>query len=404
VPEGPKREVSEDATSDYKGALAFFNQKDGDKKSWGDGECRRSAENFESVARSHPELVEAQYMAALSYHRCGMVSEAQKGYEATLRAKPNHAPSLSNLGQIYFAAGKTDAAKQNWNKAIELYPKLVAAYVNRAALKLEEMRTTKEASKWAQLDQEAQRDLSTALAVDSENIRAYTVYAMVFMEGRKKNKNRLDLAKLLMDEAEKRNANYAPLKNARGLFFLYRNAISEAIKQFEAAVQLDPKFTEARMNVALANLGFRRYDAAKEQFSKVIELDPKRYDALVGLGIALRGQGDFSGAEAQYKRAKGIDGSRGEAIFNLGVLYKDFLANKQTDMRAIQTDTRTARDYFRDFLTKPNIADDDKADAKNNITDCDKIVTQLDEAIKMGANQPAPPAPAAAAPTAPAKK
>ena len=36
-------------------------------------------------------------------------------------------------------------------------------------------------------------------------MRAYTVYGLIYMEGRQKNRNRLDLAKLLLEEGEKKN-------------------------------------------------------------------------------------------------------------------------------------------------------------------------------------------------------
>src|SRR5205807_1975908 len=100
-----------------------------------------------------------------------------------------------------------------------------------------------------------------------------------------------------------------------------------------AAVEADPKFVEARMNVGLTTVNFRKYDTAKEQFSKVLELTGnKNYDAFIGLGLALRGSGDFPGAEEQYNKAMKLDSNRGEAYYNLGVLYKDFKANKAGDL------------------------------------------------------------------------
>jgi tetratricopeptide (TPR) repeat protein len=140
-------------------------------------------------------------------------------------------------------------------------------------------------------------------------------------------------------------------------------------------------------------LGFRKYDTAKDQFSKVLEQDAKNYKARNGLGIALRGLGDMDGAEAEYKKAKELEPKRGEAFFNLGVLYKDFKASKQSDLRASQQAYRTARDYFREFMTKQG-AEADKNEAKGNIGDCEKLISQLEEFIKNQQNQP-PAAPAA---------
>ncbi len=395
----PKRDISSEARNDFGSAASAFASADKGGR-WAESDCRQLAERFSAVFREHPDVVEAQYMAGLSYHRCNMLSEAEREYQKAAKVKGGHAQSMSNLAEIYFRAGKVDQAREQWEAALKIQPKLAAAHTNLASLLLEEMRDTKDQAKWKSLEEQARLHLSSALAVDSNSIKAYTLYGLLYMEGRERNKNRLDLAKLLLEEGEKRNASYAPLKNARGIYFLYRNNLSDALKQFLAAVELDPKFIEARMNVGFTTLGFRNYAVAKEQFSKVIDLDGKNYQAYIGLGIALRGQGDLDGAEEAYKKAKDLDGKRGEAFFNLGVLYKDFKAAKQSDLRASQQAYRTARDYFRDFMGKQG-SESDKNEAKGNISDCEKLIAQLDEFIKVQQSQPPPP-PAPAPTPAPA--
>jgi tetratricopeptide (TPR) repeat protein len=399
--DAPKREVSKDARSDFGSAYNAFAAIDKGGR-WSEAECRQMAERFGAVLREHKDIIEAQYMMGLSYHRCGLTEDAEREYQKAIKAK-NHAQSLSNLGEIYYKANKIDAAKQYWESALKSNSKLVAAHNNLASLQLEQLRETRDGAAWKKLEAEIQLHLSSALAVDNNSVKAYTLYGLLYMEGRERNKNRLDLAKLLLDEGEKRNANYAPLKNARGIYFLYRNNLSEALKQFTGAVELDPKFIEARLNVGFTTLGFRNYDTAKEQFSKVLDLDKNNYKARIGLGIALRGRGDMDGAEAEYKKAKDLDPKRGEAFFNLGVLYKDFRASKQSDLRASQQAYRTARDYFKEFLSKQG-SEADRNEAKGNVSDCEKLIAQLEEFIKIQQSQPPAPAPApadkAAAPAA----
>jgi tetratricopeptide (TPR) repeat protein len=263
---------------------------------------------------------------------------------------------------------------------------------------------------WKKLEEDARFHLSNVLGVESDSYQAYTVYGLIYMEGYQKNKNRLDLAKLLLDEGKKRNEKYAPLQNAFGLYYMRRNALSLALQNFQAAVELDPKFIEARMNVGLITLNFRNYPVAKEQFTKALELDGKRYDAYIGLGAALRGLKDLDGAEAQYKKAQQLDPRRGEAYYNLGVLYKDFRASKQEDLKASLGTYATAKDYFRQFQDKQG-DDTDKAEAKEQITLIDKTTAQINTFLKAQANQPPPPpqppaqpAPGAAAPAAPPAK
>jgi tetratricopeptide (TPR) repeat protein len=246
---------------------------------------------------------------------------------------------------------------------------------------------------WKKLEEDARFQLSNVLGVDSDSHHAYTVYGLVYMEGFQKNKNRLDLAKLLLDEGKKRVEKYAPLQNAYGLYYMHRNALSEALKHFQGAVELDPKFVEARMNVGLTTLGFRNYNMAKEQFNEVIKLQPKNYDAVIGLGSALRGLNDFEGAEREYKRAIDIDRKRGDAYYNLGVLYKDFRATKQPPEQSLKT-YETAKQYFQEFTTKQGDPKD-VAEAKEQIALITKTVTQTQKFLQtMQQQQQQAPAPA----------
>jgi len=404
-PNEPKREISTDAKKDYESALATFNNND--KAAWNEAACRGAAGNFEAVAREHGGLPEAQFMAGLSYHRCNLLKEAEGAYQAATKMKGDPtkiAMALSNLGEIYYRSGKVDGAKQYWESAVKANGKLVAARINLATLELEEMRRIGDKdSNWKKLEEDARFNLSNVLGVDSDSVAAYTVYGLIYMEGFKKNKNRLDLAKLLLDEGKKRNEKYAPLQNAYGLLYMNRGALSLALQSFQAAVELDPKFAEARKNVGLTTLSFRNYPVAKDQFTKVIELNPKSYDAYIGLGAALRGLKDYDGAEAQYKKAKDLDPKRGEAFYNLAVLYKDFRASKQDDLKASLGTYGQAKDYFKQFLDKTG-AEADKAEAKEQITLIDKTTTQIQSFIKAQANQPPAPAPAPAPAAAPAAK
>jgi len=411
----PKAEISKDARNDYQAAVAFFTTTDKNGK-WDDSSCRSSAEKFQAVVREHSELVAAQFMVGLSYQRCNLLDDATKAYQTATNMKSaggdstKQAMAMSNLGTIFYKKGQLDGAKQYWDSAIKANGKLVAAHINVASLELEQLRKIPyKDARWKTTEEDARIHLSQALGVESDNIEAYTTYGLLYMEGWQQNKNRLLLAKLLLDEGKKRNEKFPALLNAYGLYYMHRGALNEALASFSAAVQGDPKFAEARINAGQLTLNFRKYDVAKEMFQKALEVAPKSYDATIGLGIAMRGLNDFDGAEKQYNLAKGLDPKRDDAYFNLGVLYKAFKANKVNDSDPIKA-LRQSQDMYRkakDFFTQGLDKDGDPADkqeAKNNIGDCDKVVKQLDAAILSLQNAPPPPptqpAPAPAAPAA----
>src|SRR5438067_3800919 len=75
-----KRVVSKEAKSDFQSAQAFFDQTD-KANGWNESACRQAAEKFQSVAKGHADLVEAQYMIGLSYHRCNLMADAERAYQ-----------------------------------------------------------------------------------------------------------------------------------------------------------------------------------------------------------------------------------------------------------------------------------------------------------------------------------
>src|SRR6266853_719978 len=94
----PKVEVSKDARNDYQSAVQYFATQDKEGK-WNESACRSSAEKFESVVRAHADLVAAQFMVGLSYHRCNMLQEAEAAYQQATRMKGDptkQAMALSN--------------------------------------------------------------------------------------------------------------------------------------------------------------------------------------------------------------------------------------------------------------------------------------------------------------------
>lgn len=408
-PAAAKVEVSADAKKDYQAAIESFRNQD--KGSWSESACRGSAEKFQQVVRAHSDLTAAQFMVGLSYQRCNLNAEAEAAYQQASRMKGDPtkaAMALSNLGQLYYKSGKIDAAKQYWDSAIKANGKLIAARINLASMNLEQMRkiNNPKDGQWKKLEEDARFNLSSALGVDTDSVEAYTVYGLIYMEGSQVNKNRLDLAKTLMDEANKRNPQYPPLQNAYGLYWMKKGSLNQALQSFQAAVEGDPKFVEARINAGLLTLNFRKYDAAKEFFAKAVEIAPKNYDALIGLGVAMRGLNDLDGAEAQYKKARDLVPARGDAYFNLGVLYKDFRANKQNDPDQIQairksvTVYKQAKEFFQQFQGKQG-SEADKKEAQENIKDCDKVVKQLEQFADNLAKMPKMPETPPAAPAKP---
>src|SRR5581483_5380989 len=71
--------------------------------------------------------------------------------------------------------------------------------------------------------------------------------------------------------------NLAVVYNTLGLVELKRKNISPAITQFKKAVEMNPNFSEARLNLAALSLNNRDYKTAEENFRAVVQAQPRNY-------------------------------------------------------------------------------------------------------------------------------
>jgi tetratricopeptide (TPR) repeat protein len=266
------------------------------------------------------------------------------------------------------------------------------------------MRATNDPAQKKKLEDEAIHELQSALGIDNDSYYAYTLLGLIYLEGSEKNRNRLDVAKFLFDQAMLRNPNFAPLRNAQGLMKMRRGDLGHALEDFKAAAGLDPKFYEAHMNWGLVVLAARDYTEAENQFRSALKTQPKSYSAMIGLGVALRGAATIlrsknqldefpkkiDEAEKTYNDAMGLDKGKGDAYFNLGLLYMDYRTDEKDPHKKIDA-YKKSKQYFQDFISRADKADPKVAEAQGNMTQCDKYI----DAITKSLNAPPPTTPPA---------
>lgn len=112
--------------------------------------------------------------------------------------------------------------------------------------------------------------------------------------------------------------NRADANRAKQLFDL-------ALQDYDEAIKLNPRFTDAIGNRGITLISMGRYAQAIPDFTQVIELDPKSAYALYDRGLAYEGLGlddlaieDFSDAIAQEPRDAHRVERRGTVYFRKG--------------------------------------------------------------------------------------
>ena len=179
----------------------------------------------------------------------------------------------------------------------------------------------------------ALRAAREALKIDASSVEAAAYVAFAYY-----HKRQYDTAELVLDELFKR-----PLAKQNATMFYVFGLIYDktarpelAVKAYGQAVQINPNFASALVNLGVHQLRNKQYAEAQATFEKLTR-EMNRNDAitLTSLGSAYRGRSaDYPpgssdrntlimSSEASYKRALSQNANYGPAYFNLALLYLD---------------------------------------------------------------------------------
>jgi tetratricopeptide (TPR) repeat protein len=179
----------------------------------------------------------------------------------------------------------------------------------------------------------ALRAAREALKIDASSVEAAAYVAFAYY-----HKKQYDTAELVLDDMFKRpTAKQNPtVYYVYGLVYEKTNRPEQAVLAYRKAVELNPNYTSALVNLGAFQLRNKQYGEAQQTFEKLTR-EMGRQDAvtLTSLGSAYRGRsGDYApgsgdrnqlimASEAAYKRATTANPNYGPAYFNLAMLYLD---------------------------------------------------------------------------------
>lgn len=180
----------------------------------------------------------------------------------------------------------------------------------------------------------ALREAQAALSVDATSVDAVALMAHAYIE-----KRLYDTAEVILDMLLKERKDAAK-GNARiyydyGLIYDKTSRDAAAVLAYKTAVQLDPNFASALVNLGVHQLANKQYADAIQTYEHVQQLGTVDATTWVDLGDAYRGHSaDFDPgspdrdqlllkAETAYKRAVDLDRNFAPAYYNLGLLYLD---------------------------------------------------------------------------------
>lgn len=286
------------------------------------GDLDKAVEVLEKIPLDGATGFQREYLLMVALMRKGEQDKAIAEAEALLQRSGSD-PEVRNLvAGVYAAAGRKDAARQQFEEALRLKPGHSAALINLARLDLSEGNAGDAASRFRQVleddpgnmvatlglavaaesrgdSEEAEKWLTKASNDHPDSVDAQVALAQFYMA-------KGDFAKSLavIDKAVARVPDNAALLNARGLVLLGQKDIEGAIRSLQQAVSLAPKAYGYSLGLARAHIANRDVKSALGVLDRVLEDQPQFAPALAMASAVCIENGEFELAAAYMERIR----------------------------------------------------------------------------------------------------
>lgn len=205
------------------------------------------------------EKANVHYQRAITRLYLGKLDDAVADYEAAIAADGAHLGAYVGLAEAYASAGKTEQARQSFDRTVERFPGNPLVYNNRGMFL---QRTGK-------LD-EAVADFSRALEMDPQYFYALTNRGYTLML-----QGDLQAAEADFSASLRLNGQQAMVYSLRGSVRLDQGNRQGALADYQRMLELDRGSATAH-----ADLGFARYFAedfagARDAFGRALQLNPQ---------------------------------------------------------------------------------------------------------------------------------
>jgi tetratricopeptide (TPR) repeat protein len=109
--------------------------------------------------------------------------------------------------------------------------------------------------------------------------------------------------------------------NNLGCAYMNQQLFEKALKEYQQAVEADPKLAIARLNEGIAYLNLQKIDEAKADLEDALKQDPKNPNAWYSLGLLAKNSGDSQAAIDDFRHVAEIDANDADTWYFLGTAY-----------------------------------------------------------------------------------
>lgn len=164
----------------------------------------------------------------------------------------------------------------------------------------------------------------------------------------------------------------------KGMTLMSLRRYSEAIEQFNKAIEMRPNYAEAYNLKANAYIQNGQFNEAVSLLDYAINLKPNYRDAYLNKGTALFSMKKIEDSITQYKKAIDIDPNYHEAYFNLGSCFMMLPDKKKDAIESFSKAIELKNDYPAAYYNR--------ACAYCGEDDIENCIKDLEQAVKLDNN------------------
>jgi len=258
-----------------------------------------------AAGQSRSVQADQLFARALQSQQAGDIESAVRDYKAVLALDPNRADARSNLGAAYARLGRYEDAVEQYKLSLAIDARNGTARFNLAVAYYKSARMP-----------EAAEELNRVLGAETDNLRATFLLASCYLS---------------MGEYKKVIALLSPLEakyaDDRAFVYMLGNALIQD-DQIERGQQLVDRIfragdsAEAELLMGSALMRTNDFPGALKQFERAVELNPKLPGVNSLYGQALMRTGDSDRAVAAFRSELEINPNDFESNIYLGILFK----------------------------------------------------------------------------------
>jgi tetratricopeptide (TPR) repeat protein len=290
----------------------------------------------------------------------------QRAQEATARTSARFADVAYALGQLLEAEGLTGQARGEYQRALSVNPEHIPSLL---ALAQSETEPAAAAEYYRTALNAGESDLQVLKQIGATllALRAYEPALTAFERATTvppggddpENHYGMALAYLRLnriDQAQRealravalRGGSYPEAMIVLGDAALARNAVPDAVQQYNNALQLNDALPGAHIGLGRAEAAEERWAVAAGHFRNAIARDPELADGYVWLGEALLQQGDARAAQTAFQQALALRSDDAEIYY--GLARAEFALQRLAEARTLTNSAIELRPEYAEAL------------------------------------------------------